>query len=1185
SVPIGRPVANVEAYVLNERLEPVPVGVSGELYLGGLGIGRGYLRQPEMTAGRFVPHPFNSRPGARLYRTGDLVRYLPDGNLDFLGRIDNQVKFSGYRIELGEIERVLEQAERVREAAVIVREDDQGDQRLVAYIVGAIEEEGETKRLREYLKEHLPDYMLPSAIVVMDRMPLRPNGKLDRQALPRPRLERGVGNADGLGESTPVTEIVRGIFEEVLKLDQVGSRDNFFEIGGHSLLATQVVSRVSGVFGVGIGVRSIFEGPTVEAVARNIERAMRAGEKDDAPPLVRASREGRLPLSFAQRRLWFLDQLVPDNPFYNMAGALKLEGRLNIAALERAINEIVRRHEVLRTRFEVEENEPVQVIDTWAPRKLKVEDLTSLTRKEREDEARRIARDEAKTGFDLSRGPLLRVKVLKLEAEDHILLYTMHHIVSDGWSMGILSREVGRLYRVFSAEEESPLPELEIQYADYAVWQRNWFQGEALKRQLGYWREQLAELEPLDLPTDYPRPAVASYRGASLTFGLSDELKQQLQALSRHEGVTLFMTLLATFQILLARYSRQERIVVGSPIANRNRREIEGLIGFFVNMLVLRADLRGNQPFRGLLKQVKDLTLGAYAHQDLPFEMLVEEIQPERTLSHNPLFQVTFVLQHTPRSETDLSRAEAPVELLDHLDFEMAPTRFDLEFHLWDQPDGLNGAIVYSRDLFERSRIERMAEHFENLLTGLVVNPDRPISTLPLLSHDECQQVIEGWNGTRVEYPKDLTLGALFEEQVRQTPEATAVSDGAHWLSYRELNARADQLARHLHRFGVRPESVVGLCLERSMEMIISMLAVIKAGGAYLPLDPAGPPERLKFILAEAQPQVLITRSHLPASSVNGVHVACLDRDWAAITGEDEAPLAAAVTPQNLAYVIYTSGSTGRPKGVEASHAGVVNLVRWHQQVFQVTKEDRATQLAGLAFDACGWEIWPYLAAGAAVYLVPEEVRISTAELRDWLVAQEITLCFMPTPLAEDALGAEWPAAMSLRCLLTGGDQLHMYPPSSAPFVLVNNYGPTESSVVTTSGVVESESRTWRQPSIGRPITNTEAYLLDRHWQLVPVGVIGELHIGGLGLARGYLKGSDSTAEKFIPHPFNPEPGARLYRTGDLARYRTDGELEYVGRSDLQVKIRGYRIELGEIEAVLRQHAGVKEAIVVARGE
>ena len=881
------------------------------------------------------------------------------------------------------------------------------------------------------------------------------------------------------------------------------------------------------------------------------------------------------PVSFAQQRLWFLDQLAPGNASYNVAAAMLLTGWLNIPALEQTFNEIIRRHETLRTTFQIVMGELVQVV---VPHQhlIPVVDLRFLAVDK--CDIQRLTGEEVHLPFDLAHGPLLRVKLLWLSETEHLLLLTMHHIVADAWSIGVLMQELAALYAAFSTGQPSPLAELPIQYADFAHWQRQWLQGEVLSSQLAYWRHQLADLPMLNLPTDRPRPAVQSYRGATQYLELSLSLTQALEALSQQAGVTLFIILLAAFQTLLYRYTGQTDIAIASPIANRNRSEIEGLIGFFVNTLVLRTDLSGNPTFQELLRRVREVALGAYAHQDLPFERLVEELQPERNLSHTPLFQVMFALQSAPTPPLELTGLT-----LEFLEVESKTARFDLSLSIENVEQGLKGALEYSTDLFDSTTITRMWSHFQVLLEDIVAHPEQQLASLSLLTVRERTQLVVDWNNTEADYSLDLCIHQLFEAQVERRPNALACTSPIEQLTYQELNYRANQLAHTLQVLGVGPEVLIGVCIERSVTMVVAMLAVLKAGGAYLPLDPTYPPARLQFMLEDAQVSILLTQQqwleHLgPLRS----QVICLDRDWDRFQHQTNLP--SNVSTRNLAYVIYTSGSTGKPKGVAVEHGSLLNLVFWHQQAFDVSPTDRASQIAGTAFDAYGWEIFPYLAAGASIHIPDEQTRTSPEQLRQWLILEAITLSFLPTPLAEQVLEGDW-SGTALRVLLTGGDVLHRYPDPDLPFTLVNHYGPTESAVVTTSGLVTPQKQVGL-PALGRPIANTQVYLLDAYLQPVPIGVKGELYIGGAGLARGYLNHPELTTERFISYPTELQPSSiildRLYKTGDLARYRPDGMLEFLGRIDEQVKIRGLRIELGEIEQVLAQHPLVQKAVVIA---
>jgi len=898
------------------------------------------------------------------------------------------------------------------------------------------------------------------------------------------------------------------------------------------------------------------------------------------PGIPRIDGEGPRPTSFAQQRLLFLDQLEPGSPLYNISRAIRICGDLNVAALEQSLSEILRRHQTLRTTFVQADGGPLQVVGPATTLPLPLVDLRELPQTEREARAQELVAEEAQRPFDLARGPLLRGTLLALGDQEHLLLLTMHHVVSDGWSMGVFFREMAALYGAFSDGKPSPLPELPIHYADFAQWQREWLHGDVLEAQLSYWKQQLGNgLPVMELPNDRPRPAVQTYRGAKHPMTLSLSLTEALKALGRQERVTLFMILLAAFQTLLHRYSGQDDIVVGSPIAGRNKIETEGLIGFFVNTLVLRTDLSGEPTFRELLGRVREVALGAYEHQDLPFEKLVDDLHPERNPSHSPLCQVMLAFQNTPMQVPEL-----PGLVVSVLDVDTGTSKFDLSLFVTETELGLQGSIEYNTGLFDDATISRMIGHFQILLEGIVANPDEPISTLPLLTEEERHQLLVEWNVTRSDYPRDRCIHQLFEAQVDRTPDAVAVVYGNEHLTYRALNRRANQLAHYLKRRGVEPETLVGIRIDRCPDLIVGMLGVLKAGGAYVPMDPADPVDLLEFVLEDTQVAVLLTQQrHVEGLSEQGPEVVCVDSDWQVIAEESPENPECLTSADNLAYVIYTSGSTGRPKGVAIPHKGLLNLVYWHLNAFKVTPSDRATQLAGTAFDASVWEIWPYLAAGASLFIAPPETIGLPVRLRDWLVRNNITITFLPTPLAERVLLLDWPEGAALRILLTGGDQLHRYPSASLPFVVVNNYGPTENTVVTTHGVVSPSGPVDVAPSIGRPIANAQVYILDRLLQPVPIGVPGELCIAGEGLAREYINQPGLSAEKFIPNPFSDEVGSRLYRTGDLARYLPDGNIEFLARMDDQVQIRGFRVELGEIELVLGKHPMVRQTVVIVR--
>ncbi|HEY2963825.1 MAG TPA: amino acid adenylation domain-containing protein [Pyrinomonadaceae bacterium] len=1157
-VTIGRPVTNTRVHVLDEQLQPVPVGVIGDLYIAGGGLARGYWSRPEMTAEKFIPDSLSSEEGQRLYRTGDKARYLANGHLEFVGRADHQVKLRGYRIELGEIESVLRRHERVQDAIVVARDYEGNEKRLVAYVVAG--SAVRVSELRVWVRERLPEFMTPAALVLLEAFPLTPNGKIDRKALPAPDFTVAVEDSI-TAPRTQIEEVLLGIWANVLGVQQLGIHDNFFELGGHSLMATRLISQVRNELHAEVPLSKVFEAPTVARLAQHVEQVL-----SDAPAVVYTSiepapRNEPLPLSFAQQRLWFLDQMEPGNPFYNIAAMVRLKGELNVQGLEHSFAEIGNRHEALRTRFEVVDGQPIQIVTPALSWSTPLIDLRELTEEAREEELARRAAEEAQTPFDLSTGGLLRTILLRLDEEDYALLVTMHHIVSDAWSVGILIKELTAVYGSFVDEQELPLPPLSIQYPDYARWQQHWLQGNVLATQLDYWKQHLQGAPALlNFPTDRPRPAVQKFEGETQTLELPKALTESLKSLSRQQGATLFMTLLAAFKTLLFRYTGQTDIVVGTPIAGRNRADIENLIGFFVNTQAIRTQLAAEMSFKELLAQVRTAVLEAHARQDLPFERLVEELQPERSLSHTPIFQVMFALQNVPMPALELSGLSVA-----SIEATVQTAKFDFSLSFEETTEGLIGTLEYNTDLFAASTMTRLLDRYQQLLQQVVQHDEAKLGDLQLLSEDERQQLLFDWNNTQTERSSFACVQQQFERHAESQPDAIALLCGDQVLSYRELNRRANALAHQLHSRGVGPESIVGICADRSLELVIGVLGILKAGAAYLPLDPHYPRERLSFMLQDSGASVLLTQEGLETGIFDGKTA----------TPDTHTDL------NNLAYVIYTSGSTGRPKGVAVSHDALLNLVAWHVSTFKVSASDRSTLLAGVSFDASVWELWPYLCCGASLDIPPDELRSSPEDLRDWLTQREVTISFVPTPVAEPILNLEWSAQTRLRALLTGGDRLNTWPPESLPFELVNNYGPTENTVVATSGMVARGNETERAaPALGRPISNVWVYIVDQRGEPVPAGVAGELWVGGESLARGYLQRPELTAESFIPDPFSGEAGARLYRTGDLTRYLPDGVIEFLGRSGSQVKVRGHRIELGEIETALRELTNVREAVV-----
>jgi amino acid adenylation domain-containing protein len=1173
--PIGVPAPGVGAWVVDAGLRLVAPGATGELFIGGVGVSRGYLARPALTAERFVPDPFGGEPGARMYRTGDRVRWRPDGQLDFLGRADFQVKVRGFRIEPGEVEAALASLPEVAAAAVVAREDTPGDARLVGYVTPAGDAQPAAAELRRALSSMLPAHMVPSEFVVLDRLPLNANGKVDRRALPAPGP--AAAPAGKVPPRTPAEALVADIFEQVLGT-RPGVHDNFFDLGGHSLRATQVVSRVREALGADLPLRALFEEPTIAGVAARAVAA-RAGGAVPAPPLVPQPREGDLPLSFAQQRFWFVERMGAAGNVYNMPMSLRLRGPLDADALRRALDGVVARHEALRTVFPMVDGQPVQRILPELRLPLPVLDLSALPDAEREAQMRRYSREEMEATFDLEHGPVIRARLLRLAADDHLLLLSLHHIAGDAWSMDVLFDELEVLYAAARDGREAALPPLAVQYADYAIWQRRRMRGEALEAELAYWRARLDGAATLDLPMDRPRPPVQSFRGAEVDVDLGAELSAALGELARRSGATPFMVLLAGFQLLLQRWSGTDDVIVGSPIAGRTPRETEGLIGVFLNTLALRTDLSGDPTFAQLLGRVRETALDAFAHQDVPFERLVEELRIERSVARHPLFQVMFsMIPGAPDSEAAFADLR-----IQATDFEDTPAKVDLTLTGAETDGRLRCAISYAADLWDASTMRRLAEHLRALLSAAAADPQAPVSMLAMIGDDERRRVVEEWNRTEAE--EDTTPAqVLLARWVARIPDTPAVLGEEESLTYGQLDARATQLAHRLRRMGVGPDRRVAVMLERSAAMAVAAVAVLKAGGAYLPLDPTGPAERAAYMLGTADAVAVLTRAglrdRLPATDAA---VIALDEEAAALAAESLAPVEVKVDPDNLAYIIFTSGSTGRPKGVAVPHRGLSSLAAWYRGACGMGPGEHSTMLVAPTFDVSVLDVWGPLTAGSTVHVVPDALRLDPPGLLRWVDARGITIWDTPTPIAHAALdemarGAPRPRA--LRMILTGGEALGRRPPPG--LTLLNLYGPAENSCVSTAADVAPAGVSL--PPIGRPLPNQQAYVLDGRMQPVPVGVPGELYVAGVGLARGYLAKPAMTAERFIPNPFGA-PGSRMYVTGDRVRWLPDGELEFQGRTDHQVKLRGYRIEIGEIEVALLTHPAVAQAAVVLRSE
>ena len=1464
TLPLGRPLPNSRIYILDANAQPLPLGIPGELCIGGFGVARGYLNRPDLTTERFVPDPFSQDQGGRLYRTGDRARYLPDGNIEFCGRIDQQVKIHGYRIELGEIEGVLREQQGVRDAVVLASEDESGGKQLVAYVVpkranqalwenkavyilpdgspvahlnknetdyiynelfvaqaylrhgitihegdcivdaganiglftvfvsrlaqdlrifafepnpaafaclkanaeaygtsvncfffglsrenksaemtffegmsllsgfyadAATEREvvrayvsnqqpessdserfaGEVSRLiddrfraktesaqlrtlssvmaeqgidridllkvnveksehdvllglspgdwlkirqlvievdqgenlnpiivllerygyevlveqdpllrktelcyvyairpsaagpnlvrqqpadaharplssageeiltptslRKYLKERLPRYMIPTAFILMEKFPLTSNGKINRKALPALSYDNIQPPQEFLRPRTETEKALAAIWTEVLKVEKISVNDSFFDMGGESLAAIQAVSRIRDAFDVNLPIQALFDTPTISALANTLAKVL--GPSGNVRRIERRKEGETCPLSFAQEQLWFLDQLAPGSPVYNIVDVIRLDGKYDAKAMGRTMKELVRRHEILRTAFSSSNGRPMQIVSPTVDLVLSEVDLSSLLEQEREDKWNRVVRGEGRKPFNLSQVPLLRGTMVHLTQQEHRLLLTIHHMIADEWSMEVIQQEVNHLYEAFSQGRPSSLPELPIQYGDFACWQRDWLQGEVLQKQISYWKEELAGASfVLELPCDKPRPAIQNFRGGTEIFELPKELLERLKSLGREEQATLFMILEASFMALLHRYTGQDDILVGTPISGRTHSETESLIGLFLNSVVLRARFTDHLSFRSLLQQVRERALGAYDHPDLPFEHLVAELAPERDVSRTPLFQVMFVL-HNPEGVSQVSKVSGNRQL------ETGTSKFDLTLFISETENGLEGLIEYSTDLFEAQTIRRLCGHYGALLGAIARDPGQSISTMSMLTDAERQQVLVDWNNTAVAYPgKDLCLHQLIEAQTERTPDAVAILVAQEHLTFHELNERANRLAHYLQERGAGPDAPVGIWMDRSLDLVVGLLGVLKVGAAYLPMDPAYPTERLAFMLEDSGVKLLLAQRKLVEQlPEHDGEVICIDADWDEIATRSGKDPRKDVSPDNLAYLLYTSGSTGKPKGVEIRHRAVVNFLNSMRVAPGMEVQDTLLSVTTLSFDIFGLEIWLPLTTGAKVVIVPPEVVKDGRELAAAMQRCGATVMQATPSTWRLLLESGWEGNPNLK-ILCGGEawstQLaeQLLPKCAS---LWNMYGPTETTIWSAVCRVGNV----KPILIGRPIANTKFYVVDAHLQPVPVGVPGELLIGGEGLARGYFHRPELTAEKFIADPFSPHAESRLYRTGDLVRYLPDGNLEFLGRMDQQVKIRGFRIELGEIESALRSHSGVREAVAL----
>jgi len=1183
-VPIGRPIDNTYVYVLNPKRFPVPIGIPGELYIGGVGVSPGYLNLPEMTNERFIPDPFIDNPEARIYRTGDLVQYFPDGNLVFLNRVDSQVKIRGFRIELGEIESVLAQYHAIKDIVVIAREDTPGDKKLIAYIILKETEEAGLSDLRQFLKAKLPDYMIPAAFVRMDKFPLTPNGKVDRKALPLPVESYGQISGKYIAPKSEKEKELTLLWTETLKVENIGITDNFFELGGNSLVATMLITRINKSFNISLPLRILFEKQTVEEIAKEIDKQKPQSKDPEPTQTIPHLYTGSnvFPVSSGQRRLWFIENLEPGNRAYNMPFDYLIRGGIDVTILEKSINELIKRHESLRTVIPTRDGIPFQkVLESYIFR-LEVENLEHLPEKEKPLEAERHSNENEMHVFDLENGPLFICKLLKISNIEWVLLINMHHIITDGWSVNIFVEELGLIYTALKQQKPVILPSLAITYSDYAVWQNDWLNGAECRKQVDFWTKELNDVpELLQLPMDFMRPKNQTYNGEEVSFIIDKKLTEQLILFGQKNNVSLFISLLSIFNSLISWYSSQEEFVIGIPIAGRIHKELESLVGVLINNFPLRITTRENMSFPEMIEITKKKFFYAYDNQELPFDRIVEELRVSRHPNISPLFQVMFNLVNMFDKEISLS--ESKMEMIDkrrHI------AQFDLSLHIYETKKSLNCVFEYNSNLFKRERIERMAGHYLELVKNILKDPGQKIKRIPILTEKEKKLILEEWNSTIVLFPKDKCIHHIFEEQVLKSPGSIAIIDDQKRVTYSELNEKSNRLARYLHKSGASEGSLIGICIERSSDLLVGLLAILKAGCTYIPLDPIYPKNRLSLILEDGNPIILLTEKKLleslPEIDVSKVFIEETEK----YQNEPGANPGYSVSPNNVAYLIYTSGSTGKPKGVQVEHRSLVNFMESMKRKPGITSNDIMLAVTTISFDIAGLELYLPILNGATTIIASHETTMNP----DFLI-KRIDDChptiIQATPVTFRMLiSAGWKGLKKLK-ILCGGEAL----PKKLVIELVrkcdelwNMYGPTETTIWSTMEKVElSENDYTGYVNLGHPIDNTFLYVLNSEFQPVPVGYPGELFIGGDGLARGYYHLPELTKEKFLPNPFSEKAGARIYRTGDLVQLMENGRLEFLNRIDSQVKIRGFRIELGEIESILAQHASIKDNVVIVR--
>lgn len=1186
TVPLGCPISNVDVYVLDSNYQQVPVGIPGELYISGENLARGYLGKPDLTAEKFLPNPFSSVPGKRMYKTGDVVKVHFNKEIEFIGRVDKQVKLRGFRIELGEIENVIMEYQDVKSTAVIVKENSANDKYIAAFLVVENVDKFDENELKKFLNSLIPDYMVPKSIMILDKLPLTINGKVDRKYLESLEIKSDSIKNSEFENITPTQELIKNISRELIGHNNISINDNFFDIGGHSILATQAVSRIREAFNIDFPIKDFFEVKSLAELAERIEKIKLINLGALSNKIVPIEREGEFSLSFSQQRLWFLNEFAPEANSYNIPSVLEFKGKLNIDALKYSINQIVKRHEILRTSFHTENGRAKVNIEEELRINLEITNLMDLNSSERNSKLNSIIKEKIKISFDLSKLPLFKIEVLKVANDNFLVILVLHHIISDGWSIGILVKEVGELYKSYLEGIEPSLPDLKIQYLDYAAWQRDWLNGERLNNEIDFWKNELNNASlVLNLPTDKPRSSLQTFNGCNFNFNLSETLTAEIEKLSMKLNITPFMFLLGVFEILLYKYTNQKDFVIGTPIANRTRKETEALIGFFVNTLAIRVALNEESTVQELFKQVRERLLNAYSHQDLPFEKLVEIVHPERDTSRSPIFQVAFVFQNAPFTKIELPDLEIkPYEI------EGVTSNYDMTLYMQKGNNKFNATFEYNTDLFNRNTIKRIASEFDNLLEQTVAEPKKKISKISILTKEGAQKVLLDFNNTYNEFESNKCVHQKFEELVELNPDSIALTftevEGklalTEQLTYHEVNKRANQLARLLRKNGVSKDTIVSISLQRSFDMIISMLAVLKAGGAFLPIDPTYPEDRIKYMLEDSGTEILISLDRVSKNYkfFNG-KIINLDSDKLLFANEEKTNLDNISEPENLAYIIYTSGSTGLPKGTMLSHKGLMNLSLAQRDAFNITKDSKILQFSSYSFDASVWEIVMALINGASLSLVGQDIIKLGSSLKKAMEFLNITTVTLPPSVLKVIPFEENENNITgLETIIVAGESCpsELVNKWSKGRRFVNAYGPTETTVCASMHICKGKYS--NIPPIGKPIYNFKLYVLDKKLLPMPVGVPGELFISGPGLARGYLNKPELTAERFIPNPFTNVKGDRIYKSGDLARWLPNGEIEFIGRIDDQIKLRGFRIELGEIESVIRQNKVIKDVVV-----